>query len=155
LVGTFVSRRRTSDSLKKPSFLDFNSKFHILQKYCRKVAPLYVNGATIGGHRHWPLCQRYPTSDIDSSYFDIGTKYVGLILSFRYWKSSDIGISFHSDIGLNQYRIFRYLKLINQSQKTRVKFYLFSLISNSQSSCLVSGLSPLRYKDLHIYKSDI
>jgi hypothetical protein len=32
----------------------------------------------IGGHWHQPLCQRYPTSDIDISYFDIGTKYVGL-----------------------------------------------------------------------------
>ncbi len=33
---------------------------------------------TIGGHRHRPLCRRYPTSDIDISYSDIGTKYVAL-----------------------------------------------------------------------------
>jgi hypothetical protein len=29
-------------------------------------------------YRHRPLCRRYPTSDIDISYSDIGTKYVGL-----------------------------------------------------------------------------
>ncbi len=45
----------------------------------------------IGGHRHRPLCLRYPTSDIDISYSDIGTKYVGLnplipmSEVFRYW----------------------------------------------------------------------
>ncbi len=32
----------------------------------------------IGGHRHRPLCRRDQTSDIDISYSDIGTKYVGL-----------------------------------------------------------------------------
>jgi hypothetical protein len=32
----------------------------------------------IGGHRHQPSCRRYPTSDIDISYSDIGTKYVEL-----------------------------------------------------------------------------
>ncbi len=31
-----------------------------------------------GGHRHRPLCRRYPTPDIDISYSDIGTKNVGL-----------------------------------------------------------------------------
>jgi hypothetical protein len=33
---------------------------------------------SIGGHRHRPSCRRYPTSDIDISYSDTGTKYVGL-----------------------------------------------------------------------------
>jgi hypothetical protein len=56
----------------------------------------------IGGHRHRPSCRRYPTSDIDISYSDIGTKYVGLNpfipileefryrhqLPFRYWTKS-------------------------------------------------------------------
>jgi hypothetical protein len=32
----------------------------------------------IGGHRHRPQCRRYPTSDIDICYSDIGRKYVGL-----------------------------------------------------------------------------
>ncbi len=32
----------------------------------------------IGGHRHRPWCRRYPTSDRDISYSDIGTKNVGL-----------------------------------------------------------------------------
>ncbi len=32
----------------------------------------------IGGHQHRPLCRRYPTFDIDISYSDIRTKYVGL-----------------------------------------------------------------------------
>jgi hypothetical protein len=35
-------------------------------------------GLTISGHRHRPWCRRYPTSDIDISYSDIGTKNVGL-----------------------------------------------------------------------------
>jgi hypothetical protein len=34
--------------------------------------------SSIGGYRHRPLCRRFPTSDIDISYSDIGTKYVGL-----------------------------------------------------------------------------
>jgi hypothetical protein len=33
---------------------------------------------TIGGHRHRSQCRRYPTSDIDICYSDIGDKYVGL-----------------------------------------------------------------------------
>jgi hypothetical protein len=37
-----------------------------------------VQMVSIGGHRHRPLCRRYPTSDIAISYSDIGTKYVGL-----------------------------------------------------------------------------
>ncbi len=32
----------------------------------------------IGGHRHQPSCRQYLTSDIDISYSDIGTKYVGI-----------------------------------------------------------------------------
>jgi hypothetical protein len=32
----------------------------------------------IGGHRHRPQYRRYPTSDIDIYYSDIGRKYVGL-----------------------------------------------------------------------------
>ncbi len=32
----------------------------------------------IGGHRHRSQCRRYPTSDIDICYSDIGDKYVGL-----------------------------------------------------------------------------
>ncbi len=32
----------------------------------------------IGGHRHRPQCRRYPTSDIDICYSDIGRKYVRL-----------------------------------------------------------------------------
>ncbi len=31
-----------------------------------------------GGHRHRPSCRGYPTSNINISYSDIGTKYVGL-----------------------------------------------------------------------------
>jgi hypothetical protein len=34
--------------------------------------------STIGGHRHRSQCRRYPTSDIDICYSDIGDKYVGL-----------------------------------------------------------------------------
>jgi hypothetical protein len=33
---------------------------------------------SIGGHRHRSQCRRYPTSDIDIFYSDIGDKYVGL-----------------------------------------------------------------------------
>jgi hypothetical protein len=33
---------------------------------------------TIGGHRHRSQCRRYPTSDINICYSDIGEKYVGL-----------------------------------------------------------------------------
>jgi hypothetical protein len=32
----------------------------------------------IGGHRHRPQYRRYPTSDIDICFSDIGRKYVGL-----------------------------------------------------------------------------
>ncbi len=32
----------------------------------------------IGGHRHRSQCRRYPTSDMDIFYSDIGDKYVGL-----------------------------------------------------------------------------
>ncbi len=32
----------------------------------------------IGGHRHRSQCRRYPTSDIDICYSDIGEIYVGL-----------------------------------------------------------------------------
>ncbi len=35
-------------------------------------------GAWIGGHRHRSRCRRYPTSDIDICYSDVGDKYVGL-----------------------------------------------------------------------------
>jgi hypothetical protein len=51
------------------------------------------------------------------------------ILSFQYRESSDIDISFHFDIGRNQYRIFRYQKLINHSQMTQVKFYEIKFLS--------------------------
>jgi hypothetical protein len=45
----------------------------------RFPATLYTVYQVIrGGHWHQPLCQKYPTSDIDISYSDIGTKYVGL-----------------------------------------------------------------------------
>jgi hypothetical protein len=54
--------------------------------------------AVIGGHRHRSQCRRYPTSDIDICYSDIGDKYVGLKTSFRYRKCSDIDIRVHSDI---------------------------------------------------------
>ncbi len=59
---------------------------------------------TIGGHWHRSQCQRYPTSDIDICYSDIGDKYVGLknVIPisevFRYQKCSDIDIRAHSDI---------------------------------------------------------
>jgi hypothetical protein len=33
---------------------------------------------SIGGHQHWSQCRRYPISDIDICYSDIGDKYVGL-----------------------------------------------------------------------------
>ncbi len=33
---------------------------------------------SIGGHRHRSQCRRYPISDIDICYSDIGDKYVGL-----------------------------------------------------------------------------
>jgi hypothetical protein len=39
---------------------------------------IFICIVTIGGHRHQPLCWRYPTSDIDISYSDIRTKNVGL-----------------------------------------------------------------------------
>ncbi len=74
-------------------------------------------GLNIGRHRHRPWCRRYPTFDIDISYSDIGTKMSDKILSLWYRNSSDIDINFHSDIGLNQYRIFRYLNLIIISSK--------------------------------------
>jgi hypothetical protein len=32
----------------------------------------------IAGHRHRSQCRRYPTSDIEICYSDIGDKYVGL-----------------------------------------------------------------------------
>ncbi len=75
---------------------------------------------------------RHPTSDIDISYSDIGTKNVRLnpfipILEFN----------FHSDIGLNQYRIIRYLKLINYFLMTLVKQLITSvssLVSNQRPS---------------------
>jgi hypothetical protein len=34
--------------------------------------------SVIGGHRHRSQCRRYPTSDIDICYSDIGDKYVRL-----------------------------------------------------------------------------
>ncbi len=74
----------------------------------------------IGGQCHRPLCRRYPTSTSllpkseqicrtksFNSDFDISF-HSDIDISFH----SDIDISFHSDIGLNQYWIFRYLKLI-------------------------------------------
>jgi hypothetical protein len=39
------------------------------------VQSLYIS---IGGHRHRSQCRRYPISDIDICYSDIGDKYVGL-----------------------------------------------------------------------------
>jgi hypothetical protein len=33
---------------------------------------------SMGGHRHRSQCRRYPISDIDICYSDIGDKYVGL-----------------------------------------------------------------------------
>ncbi len=39
---------------------------------CIATEPNYGPLATIGGHRHRPLCWLYLTSDIDISYSDIG-----------------------------------------------------------------------------------
>ncbi len=98
-------------------------------------------------------------SDINISYYDIGTKYVGLNpfipISEEFQYRHQLPFRYRTK---NQYRIFRYLKLINQSQMTRINFYttqLFTLVSNSQYSCQVSGILPLRYEDLHFLKSDI
>jgi hypothetical protein len=79
-------------------------------------------------HRHLLFRYRNKICRTKSSHSDIGR--VPISKESRYRKSPDIDISFHSDIGLNQYRIFRYLKLINHSQLTRDKFchcwYCFS-----------------------------
>jgi hypothetical protein len=107
----------------------------------------------IGGHRRKSLCHRYPTSDIEISYSDIGTKYVGLnpfipiSEEFRYQNQLPFRY------GLYQYRISQYLKLINQSEMTLIKFYnthFFTLVLNQQSSRQVSSVLPLCYEDLHI-----
>jgi hypothetical protein len=77
-----------------------------------RLWPLFPQGVVDvppTGHRHRPSCRRYPTSDIDISYSDIGTNYVRLNplipiseefryryqLSFRYRTKSisDIPIS--------------------------------------------------------------
>ncbi len=45
---------------------------------CRSAGHFLGWPGCIGGHRLRPSCRRYLTSDIDISYSDIGTKYVGL-----------------------------------------------------------------------------
>ncbi len=48
------------------------------KRYCSPTASKTTFMISIGGHRHRSQCGRYPTSDIDISYSDIGVKYDGL-----------------------------------------------------------------------------
>ncbi len=78
---------------------------------------------------------RHPTS---TSLIPISEqKMSDLFLSFRYRNSSDIDINFHSDIGLNQYRIFRYLKLIIISSKM---FGQLIFLSGFEPTTLVTSI---------------
>jgi hypothetical protein len=65
----------------------WNRRLEPISSLCpRKIALLpqpntvYIlcSAAFIGGHRHRSQCRRYPISDIDICYSDIGDKYVGL-----------------------------------------------------------------------------
>jgi hypothetical protein len=47
----------------------------------------------IGGHRHLPLYQRYPTSNIDTSYSDMIKKHAVLNFLFLYRKGVPISTS--------------------------------------------------------------
>jgi hypothetical protein len=105
----------------------------------------------IGGHRHQPSCRQYPTSNIDISYSDIGTKYVGLNphipiseefqyrhqLPFRYRTKSI------SDIPISKID----KSIPNDPSKSIVDVY-FPLVSNSQSLWQDFGVLPLCYKGL-------
>ncbi len=56
-----------------------------------------------GGHRHRSLCRRYPTSDIDISYSDMGKNILDQIPSFPYqhqvpFRYQTKLLSDHSDI---------------------------------------------------------
>jgi hypothetical protein len=56
----------------RPSFTMLNRRTSTLRsEFCARVN-------CIGGHRHRPQYRRYPTSDIDICYSDIGRKYFGL-----------------------------------------------------------------------------
>jgi hypothetical protein len=106
-------------------------------------------GLDVGDIRHPTSTSLIPISEQKMSDY---------ILLFWYRNSSDIDINFHSGIGINQYRIFRYPKLINHFLLTPANWidgFLSSLVSNSIPSWRVSGNIPLRYKDFQIVMSDI
>ncbi len=104
-------------------------------------------GLHVGDIRHQHLLFRYRNRicRTKSPHSDIGR--------------ANIDISFHSDIGINKYRIFRYLKLINNSQMARIKISsnnnCTSLLSNFYSSCQVLGVLPLCYAGLQIVMSEM
>jgi hypothetical protein len=81
---------------------------------------MYI-GLYVGDFRPRHLLFRYRNKICRTKSFHSN---IGRVPIFQYRESSDIDISFHFDIGRNQYRIFRYLKLINHSQMTQVKFYV-------------------------------
>jgi hypothetical protein len=118
----------------------------------------FLGVVCIGGHRHRPSCRQYPTSDVDISYSDIGTKYVGLNphipiseefryrqqLPFRYRTKSI------SDIPVS--------KIDKSILKDPSKFIVDSflpLVSNSQHLWQESSVLLLCFKGLQTLVSDI
>ncbi len=114
---------------------------------------------SIGGHQHRPLCWRYLTSDIDISYSDIGTKYVGLNplipISEESWYRHQLPFRYRtksiSDIPISESD--KSFPIDPRQNSATIK--IVSLDSNPPSLSLSSGIIPLRYRDLQILLSDI
>jgi hypothetical protein len=113
---------------------------------------------TIGGHRHRPLCRRYPTSDIDISYSDIGTKKVGLnpflqiSEEFQYRRQLPF---WYQTKSISDIPISKIDKSFSNDLSKIIKDIFYSLVPNPRFSCQVSSILPLRYEELPILLLDI
>jgi hypothetical protein len=98
--------------------------------------------------RHRPLCRWYPTSEIDIFYSNIWTIYVGLnsfiLVSEEFWYRHQLPF-WYPTISISDIPISKIDKSFpNDPRKVNYKITFFSLVTNSQSSCQVSSVLPLR-----------
>ncbi len=105
----------------------------------------------IGGHQHRPWYRRYPTSDIDISYSDIGTKDVGL----NPFIPISGPISTSTSIPISDIPISKIFQSFPTDPSNLIWHIISTLDSNSRPSWWGSGNLPLRYEDIQSLESDI
>jgi hypothetical protein len=105
-----------------------------------RFCPLYVVFVLENTHR-WASTSILMSaiSDIDICYSDIGNKYVGLKLSFRYRKCSDIDIRVHSDIRHSQKNYFHQL----DSDPRHLNYVASAIPFSNVTSPQLKGMSDI------------